>query len=147
MPVTLSEGLLEKTFAQLLDCGSGIRECVCYWSGPITVPGIVDGLLHPRHLGRYGFYEVDGDWINEAWLDLAHSGRTIRAQVHTHAGAAFHSQLDDDYPIAQLPGLLSLVIPHFAQRPASLEDSYLAYLTQSGMWEQLDPPTELVIEP
>lgn len=147
MSLTLSEGLLQETFAQLLACGSGAHECVCYWSGPIDTSGLVDGLLHPRHVGHFGFYEVDGDWINETWIELAKTGRTIRVQIHTHAGVAFHSQLDDDYPIAQQPGLLSLVIPHFAQGPASLRGAYLARLTPDGSWKELDPGNELTLVP
>lgn len=143
MSLRLSEGLLEETFAQLLECGSGERECVCYWSGGIDTPGAVDALLHPKHVGRWGFYEVDGAWINDTWLELARANRTIRAQIHTHAGEAFHSQLDDDFPIAQVPGFLSLVIPRFARGPVSLDGAFLARLTTDGRWEQLDAAVEL----
>jgi hypothetical protein len=142
----LSEGLLEETFAQLRECGSGTRECVCYWAGPIETPAVVDGLLHPTHAARRGYYEVDGVWLNAAWIELALRRRTIRAQVHTHAGEAFHSWLDDEYPIVRTPGFLSLVIPAFARASTSLEGAYLTQLSDSGSWEQLDPAGALEVD-
>ncbi|KKM85300.1 hypothetical protein LCGC14_1290430 [marine sediment metagenome] len=34
--------------------------------------------------------------------------------MHTHPDGAFHSCIDDEYPILTLPGSLSIVIPDFA---------------------------------
>jgi hypothetical protein len=141
----LSEGLLEETFAQLRKCGAGARECVCYWTGPVDVSGVVDGLLHPSHVAHRGYYEVDGAWINDAWLKLARSRQTIRAQIHTHGGRAFHSDLDDRFPIVQNEGLLSLVIPAFAEDEVGFEGAYLTQLTSAGAWAQSDPRTVLEI--
>ena len=143
MTLKLSEGLLRETFTRLRACGACDRECVCYWSGPIDTPAVVDAVLHPRHTGHWGFYEVDGTWLNETWIELANSRRTIRVQIHTHAGNAFHSWLDDAFPIVQTPGLLSLVIPRFAHGPASFEDAYLARLVGQDEWESVDPKVEL----
>jgi hypothetical protein len=118
---------------------------VCYWTGPIAVPDVVDGLLHPRHVAHRGYYEVDGAWINDAWLKLAKSGQTIRAQVHTHGGRAFHSDLDDCFPIVHNEGLLSLVIPAFAEGEVGFEGAYLTQLTNAGRWAQTDPRAALEI--
>jgi hypothetical protein len=143
----LSEGLLEATFAQLRNCGDGRRECVCYWAGPTDDPALVDGLLHPIHVGHRGYYEVDGDWINHTWLKLAKSRETIRAQIHTHAGRAFHSHLDNDFPIVQTDGFLSLVIPAFAEGDVGLDGAYVTRLTSSGGWAEADPFEGLEVGP
>jgi hypothetical protein len=145
--LSLSEGLLEETFTQLRTCGGASRECVCYWSGAIDKPAEVDELLHPRHIAHRGFYEVDGAWINGAWVDLARHSRTIRAQIHTHAGEAFHSHLDDSFPLIRTPGFLSLVVPAFAMGRVGLKNAYLVRLTDLGDWEELDPGRTLEVLP
>ena len=67
-------------------------------------------------------------------LALAAERRSIRAQVHTHPGAAYHSRTDDHYPIVAAPGLLSLVIPRFALGPVGLAGAHLAELQADGSW-------------
>jgi hypothetical protein len=134
----LGEGLLEETFAELRRCGAARRECVVYWSGPLQRPGLLDGHLHPRHSATARFYEVEQDWLDQTWRRLAREQREIRVQVHTHGAAAFHSVTDDQFPLLQTPGFLSLVLPNFAGGEVGFEGAYLSRLNEQGVWEELD---------
>lgn len=140
----LAEGLLRETLGLLRACGADRGECVVYWTGELVRLGTVDAVLHPLHVSLPGHYEIDPGWHNDAWIELAHERRTIRAQVHTHPGAAFHSRTDDRFPVAQQAGLLSLVIPRYAARD-DLRGAYLCELDEQGHWEERSIEGALVI--
>ena len=147
MPLNVGEGLLRETFATLRSCGAGKAECVAYWSGPLDHSGVVDALHHPDHRASPFYYEIDDHWLTRVWIELAQRRRAIRAQVHTHAGPAFHSRLDDDFPIVATPGFLSLVLPRFALGEPTLDEAYLAELDEVGQWHELDPRKSLKVSP
>jgi hypothetical protein len=144
MQLRLSEGLLREALTTLRRCGDGKRECVCWLTGPLTEPGLIDAVLHPRHRASAGGHEVDDDWITAAWMSLARGQREVRVQVHTHPGEAYHSVTDDTYPAVQTAGFLSLVIPSFARGVEDLSRAHLAELTVSGGWKSVDPRERLV---
>ena len=93
-----------------------------------------------------GGFEVDSNWLNQFWLELARMKEGVRAQVHTHPGEAFHSASDDMYPIVRTTGFLSLVIPRFAQGPVSLYASYLTEVQDDGSWSDVDVGHSIMIE-
>lgn len=139
----VGEGLLEETFAHLRDCGRGRKECVAYWTGPVDEPEVVDRVVHPRHEGSPGGYEIDPQWLNEFWRQLARDGSAIRVQIHTHGGIAYHSATDDGFAIIQTAGFRSLVIPDFAMGPVGLDGTYLAELSADGSWSTVEPTSAL----
>lgn len=142
----LGEGLLERTLAELRACEQGRKECVAYWTGPLSDRDRVNDLLHPVHRAARGGYEVDQQWLAETWNGLGRDRRTIRVQIHTHPGPAFHSPTDDRFPIVASTGFLSLVIPRFAREPQTLADAHLARLEADGSWFSIDPREALLAE-
>jgi hypothetical protein len=137
--LALAPGMLAVTFEHLRRCGAGRRECVVLWAGAVAAPAQVDHVIHPRHTATAVQCDFDPAWIGECWRELADSARTIRAQVHTHPGAAYHSALDDHFALVHTPGYLSLVIPRFAAGPVGLDGAYLAVRSPHGGWRELDP--------
>jgi hypothetical protein len=137
--------VLERSCPHLRRCGAAQRECVVFWAGPLSEPGRVDEVLHPRHTASAVGYEVEPAWVSELWLDLARRRRTVRAQIHTHPGTTFHSSTDDDFALVHTPGFMSLVIPDFACRAVSLEGSYLTARTADGSWRELDAHAEIKV--
>src|SRR5271157_2241381 len=117
MMITLAAGVLERSFEQLRRCGRGRHECVVLWTGPLAQPGHVDDVVHPAHTASAAGYDINPPWIGQLWLELAEHHRTVRAQVHTHPGSAYHSSRDDAHALVHTPGYLSLVIPDFASGP------------------------------
>jgi hypothetical protein len=130
----LRREVLEQAFEHLRRCGAGQRECVVYLTGPIDAPGLIDAAVHPTHTATGGGYEVGAGAIAELWAELLVSRRSVRAQVHTHPSAAYHSGRDDAYALIGTPGYLSLVVPDFALGPVSLDRAFLAERTHDGDW-------------
>jgi hypothetical protein len=126
-----------ETMAHFRRCGSGRRECVAYWTGPIGDPDVVDAAVHPVHRASAGSYELDDHWLHEFWVGLGRAQRSVRVQVHTHAYEAFHSGTDDLWPIVHVPGFVSVVIPNFAME-FSAEDLYVAQIDEGGRWKRVE---------
>jgi hypothetical protein len=145
MAISMVEGLLAEAFHVMRKHGAGRAECVVYLTGPLSQTGVVDEVLHPSHHASPDLYEIDRDWLNSAWFELARRRREIRVQVHLHGGRAYHSAVDDAYPAIQTPGFLSLVIPDFAAGDVGLSNAYLARLRADGGWDEVDPHDELVL--
>lgn len=144
-PLRLGEGLLREAFSVTRACGAGERECVAYLSGPLDDADVVDEVVHPHHTASSGGYRVSPSWLHAFWLDLARRGREVRLQVHTHPGAAYHSSTDDELPLAQTAGFLSLVLPNFAQGPSTLVNAHLAELSPDGSWASVSPNDRLEV--
>jgi hypothetical protein len=130
----LTHGVLEDAFGHLRRCGDGARECVVYLTGPVDQPTRVDGVVHPHHTSSSIGYDLDSAAIADLWRDLTAARRSIRMQVHTHPGLAYHSSRDDALAIVHTPGFLSLVIPRFATGPIGLDDAFLAARDKDGHW-------------
>jgi hypothetical protein len=126
--------VLDQAFEHLRCCGAGRAECVVYLTCPVTDPALIDGVLHPRHTAGVGGYDLDSSAIAELWRELATSRRSIRVQMHTHPGTAYHSSRDDALALVHTPGSLSLVIPNFALGSVGFDGAFLAERTVVGSW-------------
>jgi hypothetical protein len=144
MALTLARGIMASTFGQLRRCGQGRDECVIYWTGPRETPGAVDDTVLPSHRAARDWYETDPAWVTSFFLQLRRDGRTARAQVHTHPTVAWHSCIDDLYPLASSPGFHSLVVPRFGTGPIGLDDAHLAVVGPDGVWVERDPGAEIL---
>lgn len=137
--ITIARGVLERTFEHLRDCGAGTRECVVLWAGPQARQDLVDEAIHPLHTASPVGYDIDGPYVSGLWRELAARGQTVRAQVHTHPGPAYHSPRDDTLALIHTPGYLSLVVPSFAQGPVGLDGCHLGIRREDGSWTSADP--------
>jgi len=143
----LEKGVLEQAFEHLRRCGGGRCECVVYLTGPVEDPALIDAVVHPRHTAGPGGYDLDSNAIAELWRDLVASGRSIRVQVHTHPGAAYHSARDNALALVHTPGFLSLVIPNFALDNVGFGGAFLAERTDDGLWVGVPPGERLAVIP
>ena len=65
-------------------------------------------------------------------------GERLFAQVHTHPGRAYHSEMDDRYAVVIAPGGLSLVVPNFAVKDFDVSDCAVYRLSSAGRWEKVE---------
>lgn len=147
MRYQISAALFAKTFEHFRQCGGGHRECQVLWTSSWYNPEKIDQVVHPRHLAHGGGFQLSSEWINHFWLELAQTNRGIRVQIHTHPREAFHSSIDDAFPIIHTTGFLSLVIPNFGLGAISLDHAYLAEIDPYGKWRECRPEAQLEIVP
>ncbi len=129
--------VLAESVQMMARCGRGRCECVIYWTGPLNNDRTVDGWIHPIHRRSPFGYRIDDRWLTKFWFQLANKSRGIRAQVHTHPGAAFHSETDDHWPVISQPGFLSIVVPNLAIGTIDLEKMWAGTLTADGIWKNV----------
>jgi hypothetical protein len=137
MAFRVPQRVLKLTFDHLRKCGRGQRECQVLWTSSWNAVEEITGVVHPKHRGHAGGFEVQSDWLTSFWLELAERNQGVRVQVHTHPGEAFHSHTDDAYPMVHSPGFLSLVIPRFAEGAVAFDDAFLAELGADGRFREV----------
>lgn len=130
--------VMAETFDMLATCGAGRNECVVYWCSSKTRPTVAIEVVHPVHTTSPHGYEVDSGWVNAFFLELRTSGHIVVAQVHTHPGAAGHSDVDDAFALVPATGFLSLVLPDFALTEDLLSRAHLVTMGADGHWQELD---------
>jgi hypothetical protein len=133
----LSRRIVEESFSIFRSCGGNRHECQLYWLSSWDSPLELIEVSHPRHTASRVGLSIDSDWITDFWNDLSRRRRSVSLQVHTHPGAAFHSAVDDAYPLLCHPGFLSLVIPDFAMGQVGFEHAYLAEIQPDGSWREV----------
>lgn len=129
--------LLEETFGHFRACGRGAHECQIVWTSHWDNATVISRVVHPRHQSHGGGFELNAQWLHSFWLELAQLRHGIRVQIHTHPREAFHSQIDDRFPIIHSPGFLSLVIPDFGTANVGFSDAYLTEIQQDGRWREM----------
>lgn len=137
MALRATRALFQGTFEQFRSCGRGRNECQALWVGPVADPELVSHLVHPLHDASPVGFQLNAEWLTDFWLKMARERLCVRAQVHTHPGAAYHSATDDAFPIVHSPGFLSLVIPRFATGPVGFDGAYLTRIGDDGAWRQV----------
>ena len=65
----------------------------------------------------------------------------IGAQIHSHPRDAYHSDTDDQFPIATVLGSFSVVVPNFATDEVILEQCAVYRLLAAGQWSLIEPST------
>ncbi len=136
--------VLPATFRVLRDCGQGECECAVYWTGPGS-ERLVDSVEHPAHTHSPFGYEVKSDWLTDFCKRLAATKRSVKAQVHTHPGEAFHSASDDCWPIVSQEGFISVVIPNFATGRPTLDEAWVGTILRDGSWQRLASASEVLV--
>lgn len=113
-------------------------EQVCYFDGIrcgdqaiVTTITFPNAELHPTH------FHVSPESMSQAGQHFRALGMVRLAQVHTHPDAwTGHSQWDDSHAYSQMPGAVSIVLPHFGRRGPSLDDAGL-HLRTGGGWTEI----------
>ena len=84
------------------------------------------------------FYVVEGTELQRINRHLFRFGMMLGAQLHSHAGEAYHSETDDAYPIVAVLGGVSVVVPDFALGSPG-PDAWAVYrLLPDRGWTALD---------
>src|SRR5687767_171170 len=95
--------------------------------------------LDPDSL-KTGIVVFDGRGYGPLWTHCRETGRTVVADVHTHAGAARQSSLDRDNPMIATAGHVAIIVPSFAQGRVQLADLGIYEYEGAHRWRDLSGP-------
>lgn len=142
--VRLPARFWSQTLSILRTYGKGRRrqlasEGLVYLAGiPAGSEMIVTGLYDVCHAPQGDHVIVSPDEARWLLRSLRERDEKLIAQIHSHRGAAGHSQGDDAHASSFHDGFLSIVVPRFARGdPRPHECSVLEY--RSGAFAELSP--------
>lgn len=142
--VCLPREIAHNTQHFLRQVGARGNEGMVLWVGvPEAAVFHITDLLIPR---QHGIQRSDGVCVVvdtqemlRINMELFQAQKRLIAQVHSHPGRAYHSEMDDEQAIANTIGSLSLVVPDFAARNFSITDCAIYRLRADGEWIHLPP--------
>lgn len=108
----------EATERTLRQAGRDGFECFVLWTGMIADEGFrIQKAYVPDQRSMREDDELSVHVDSTALFDLNRwlyeNNQLLCAQIHTHPGAAYHSEVDELYPIMTTQGGLSIVLPNF----------------------------------
>jgi hypothetical protein len=135
--------LCDLTDAKLREAGLDGNERFVLLSGIVQDDCLVVQTLHcPRQTafksGRGLCVRVEAAELHRLNVWLYDNSERLAIQVHSHPTAAFHSEIDDTYPMVTTLGGLSLVVPDFARYGVRGPDTALFRLSAVG-WQEILP--------
>jgi hypothetical protein len=113
-------------------------EQVCYFDGVISDEcAVITTITFPDAKLEPGRFRVEPQAMSEAGKHLRALKLCRIAQVHTHPTEwVGHSPWDNEWAYSQLPGAVSIVLPHFGRTRSDLYQVGV-HLRSTRGWEQL----------
>lgn len=138
MRLEIARALVEETLGLLREAGSRPAEGIVLWLGRRGDHVIHVSEAHvPIHESDRDYFRIPPEGMAALMRKLGDEGLFVAAQVHSHPGAAFHSEADDRWAIVRHVGALSLVVPHFARTTTAatfLSDAAVFRLSAANRW-------------
>ncbi|HWZ61127.1 MAG TPA: Mov34/MPN/PAD-1 family protein [Gemmatimonadaceae bacterium] len=107
-----------------------------------SVEGVVQitRLVVPEQVAFAGEYGCAVDLTPHAHYtlpDLLTDGEQFYARIHSHPARAYHSDRDNANEVLSHEGAISIVVPHFARDPISLDGCAIYELSHERGWVRL----------
>jgi len=141
--VNLPIRCVKEVYSHLRKVGIKSLEGVALWAGVATGESSFDvtTTIIPKQTSynhEHGLlYTVDGDELYKINVWLYQNKLTLISQIHSHPGAAYHSDTDDAFPIVAVNGGLSIVIPNFGFDDLSMDTWAVYRLIPDEGWTEL----------
>ena len=133
--VVLPRRVLDMTLDALQNHGKRMLECHALWVGRMSRDAfeVGDVWIPAQHCTPLS-YEVGEREVFRINKALHDAGLTCMCQVHTHPGAAFHSEIDDRGSELALPGSLSVVLPNYGRAGRDTTAGWRVYVYDGRRW-------------
>lgn len=107
---------LRATIDVLRRGGERGEERVALWLSTATprTPAPIVEMYEPDQIAEVDYFRLPPATMRSLMNHLRATRRRIVAQIHTHPGRAYHSDVDAEWAIVRHVGALSLVLPRFA---------------------------------
>jgi proteasome lid subunit RPN8/RPN11 len=114
--IVCPRAILFETIARLRNGGLQRKERVVLWLGKVSAapPEPVAEVYEPEQITAIDYFRLPPPSMRALMAHLRTRRLKILAQLHTHPGRAYHSEVDDEWAIVRHVGALSLVLPRFA---------------------------------
>lgn len=140
--IQISKSIFDTTLHQLQKVGEDYKEGIAYWSGILNRSnGIIKNVIfaddYPEFHNEPYFANVSLETSFKIGEKIHQRNEFLFAQIHTHPSDAFHSFVDNNYPISHRIGFLSVVIPNFGKNIDSLQQCKIFEYKGKAKWDEL----------
>lgn len=100
-------------------------------------PTTIVEVYEPEQVVDVDYFRIPPASMSALMDHLRSTRRRIAAQIHTHPGRAYHSDVDAEWAIIRHVGAISLVLPRFAlaTTPENFLDEVMTYeYSPNGDW-------------
>ena len=138
----IPDSVFNNTVSHLRKVGDSYKEGIAYWSGVLDkneahITRTIFADNYPEFQNEERFARVSLDAALKIGEEIHKNNEILFAQIHTHPAKAFHSFVDDEYPISHRIGFVSIVIPNFAQNITSLSKCKVFEYLGKARWSEL----------
>jgi hypothetical protein len=134
--VICTREVLCTTIGALQRGGERGHERVALWLSTATqrTPAPIVEVYEPDQVADVDYFRLPPATMRSLMDHLRSTRRRIVAQIHTHPGRAFHSDVDAAWAIVRHVGALSLVLPCFAATttPENFLEEVMTYQYSPG---------------
>lgn len=140
--VHIPKSLFDDTIKNLQRSGLEDKEGIAYWTGKLNdqdaeIKNLIVADEYSEFENRELFAKIP---LSSAYKigELIHQRNEILfAQIHSHPFEAFHSFVDDNYPISHRIGFLSIVVPYFGRDVHDLQRCAIYEYLGNAEWKKL----------
>ncbi|GEM_PF-1173044 len=134
--------VLDETRTLLASPGEEGCEAVVLWLGWVASPreARVTLAFPPRQIAYRTEAGLAVEIPVEEWTALALQlppGAFVLAKVHTHAGEAYHSEVDAANPYLSHEGAVAITVPNFARDPLTDLTTCSVNVRRDRQWQEL----------
>jgi len=147
--VTIPGQLLQRSYCHFRERGDLGCEGVALWVGrQHDAQFDITELVIPEQTGVRSddglAYVVKAEALHRLNVWLHQSDLRLVAQVHSHPTEAYHSDMDDSFPIMTTEGGFSIVVPDFGRGLPALTNCAVYRLSNHG-WNELSTSETVAI--
>lgn len=138
----IPKSIFNSTINNLQENGLQGNEGIAFWTG--TLNGVNAEIKNVIFANSYPEFENQELFARVPLLTSFKIGELVHqrqeklfVQIHSHPFEAFHSFVDDKYPISHKIGFLSIVVPYFGKNVTDLSPCKIYEYLGNGKWNEL----------
>jgi hypothetical protein len=135
----ITEDIILKTKAALIEAGERRKEGLVFWSG--TLDGdiaYIKTVICPKTIATSVSARLDNEGIEYIHNIIKKNREFLFVQVHSHPGIAFHSEDDNNEAISYKTGFISIVVPYFGKYMENLSNCAVFEHIGNSVWKDLN---------
>lgn len=134
--INLPYSIIDKTIEFFRALGKDSLEACGIWVGEEQNDLFeVKEVWFPKQENTIISYYISAIDVHHLNVKLNKNNYSAIAQLHTHPGDAFHSTVDDEHTILNLPGSFSIVFPNYGSIPVNAISKWMVYRLLDGEWK------------
>jgi hypothetical protein len=138
----IPRSIFNSTIQNLQENGLQDKEGIAFWTGTLNdttaqIKNVIFADSYPEFENQELFARVPLMASFKIGESIHQRNEKLFVQIHSHPFEAFHSFVDNKYPISHKIGFLSIVVPYFGKNVIDLSQCKVYEYLGNGKWKEL----------